>query len=346
MLRPTQSDQMNRALLIKFTSLGDLIHALPALTDAHRAYPNLRFDWMIDENFAEIATWHPIIDQVFTTSHRTWRKNLFSAIKPIVQLIRSVKCNPYDLVIDGQGNFKTAFMSLFLKAPTAGFDHQSIREPIAAFAYQKTYAISWNLHAIDRLRQLFAMSLNYPCPTTPPDFAIDRSRFTPLPFSLPQNYFVFIHNASWQTKLWPEVHWKKLIHWSTQKGHTVFLPWGNAEEKQRAERLALNEKAVVLPKLSLSQIGTLLSTAKACVSMDTGLSHLAAALHIPSIILYGSTDSGLIGTSGNNQFHLQSPLPCAPCKQKRCRFTNTSPPSCLAQISPEQVFETLFYIIG
>ncbi|HSX38355.1 MAG TPA: lipopolysaccharide heptosyltransferase I [Chlamydiales bacterium] len=336
---------MKRILLIKFTSLGDLIHALPAVTDASNAYPDLKIDWMIDENFAEVATWHRSVDQIFLTSHRTWAKKIFKSIQPISSLIRSVRKTTYDLVIDGQGNFKTALMALFMRGPTAGFDRKSVREWIASFAYQRTFAASKSAHAIDRLRTLFASSLGYPYPTIPPDFGIEKSRF----FSsllIPKPYIVFIHNASWDTKLWPKEHAKTLIHWITEKGYKVLLPWGNEKEKGRASELCVNQDAILLPKLTLSAIGSLLCEAKACISMDTGLSHLAAALNVPSITLYGSTHSGLIGTCGNEQFHLQSQIPCAPCNQKKCRFPGPSlNPPCLAALTPQQVVQSLVQIL-
>lgn len=341
---------MKRVLLIKFTSLGDLIHVFPALTDAVRAHPELKFDWMIDENFAEIAKWHSAVNQVFKTSHRTWRKGFFAAIKPIVNLICKVRKTKYDLVIDGQGNFKTALMSLFTRGPTAGFDRRSVREWVASFAYRRKYPASKKAHAIDRLRQLFALSLDYPCPTTPPDFKIDRSQFNPLPIKAAVHYIVLIYNAAWKTKIWPEVHAKRLVKLITERGYTVYLPWGNGEEKARALRVSQSSAslAVCLPKMSLSEIGSLLANAAACVTMDTGLSHLTAALNVPSITLYGPTDSRRIGTSGENQVHLVSKLPCAPCNQKTCRFSSASSsvnPLCLAELTPERVFEQLLQIL-
>jgi lipopolysaccharide heptosyltransferase I len=335
---------MKRVLLIKFTSLGDLIHALPALTDAARAHPGLKFDWMIDESFSEIATWHESVERVFATSHRTWRQGLLAALRPIGRLIGNVRETKYDLVIDGQGNFKTALMSLFTRGTTAGFDFRSVRERVASFAYRKKYPVSKKAHAIDRLRQLFAQSLDYPCPASPPDFGIHRSTFAPLPFAAAEPYIVFIPNASWKTKIWPTEHGKKLIELINQRGYTVYIPWGNEEEKERASSLAVSPLAICLPKLTLSEIGSLLAGAAAAVSMDTGLSHLSAALDVPTVTLYGATDSGLIGASGANQVHLISKLPCAPCNQKSCRFTTGNPP-CLAELTPERVFGQLWEML-
>jgi heptosyltransferase-1 len=332
---------MLRILFIKLTSLGDLIHALPALTDAYRAVPDLKVDWLIDESFSEVATWHPAVDQIFTTNHRKWRSSLFSSIGPIADTIKKLRKNEYDLVIDGQGNFKTALISLFMKGPTAGFDRKSVREPIASLAYSKKYPASWSIHAIDRLRLLLSSALNYPLPKTAPDFSIK-------PFGTidAANYLVFIPNAGWKTKLWPEDHCRKLIEMVTGAGHQILIPWGNQQEKMRAERLATNPLVKVLPKMTLSQIGKVIAQAKACVSMDTGLSHLAAALSIPTVTLYGATDSGIIGASGKNQLHLQSTLACAPCSKKQCKFPSHSlNPPCMAELTPDRVFNQLMKIL-
>lgn len=331
---------MKRILFIKMTSLGDLIHALPAFTDAKNIYPDLKIDWVIDQSFSEVAHWHTAVDQIYTTSHRNWRKNLLSSLRPISQLVKTLRSNRYDWIIDGQGNFKSALLSACMRGPKAGFDRHSIREPIASLAYGKKCSISLQAHAIQRLRELLAHCLNYSCPTTPPDFQILRDRFTPSPIPLPSSYVVFIHNAAWKTKLWPESHGLKLIQMALDEGYSILLPWGNEEERQRALRFAIDKRAIVLPKLSLSQLGTILLGAKGCLSMDTGLSHLIAALNIPAVTLYGSTDSGRIGTSGENQLHVKSSFSCSPCNKKTCRLSKTTIP-CLAELDPERVWKTL-----
>lgn len=335
---------MKRILLIKLTSLGDLIHTLPALTDANRTHPDLEIDWIIDENFQEVATWHPAVKNIFTTNHRQWRKDLISAIRPISSLIKKIRKTNYDLIIDAQGNFKTALLSLFMKGPTAGYDSKSVREPIASIAYRYKHSIVKKAHAIDRLRKLFALSLGYELPLTLPEFLIQKEKFTPPPIALPDKYVVFIHNASWKTKLWPEEHGIKLIKMLAELGFTTLLPWGNLEEKARADRLAICEKTIVLPKLSLSKLAFIIQRAKACICMDTGLSHLTAALNVPSVTLYGSTDSSLIGANGQNQLHILSNIACAPCNQKICKFPKGAlNPPCLAEITPEMVLKKLIF---
>ena len=333
---------MKRVLLIKLTSLGDLIHALPALSDAKDARPELEFDWVIDENFQEIARWHPAVKGVVTSNHRQWREALthpatFGSMSRLIAGIRAVE---YDLVIDAQGNFKTALLSMFAKGPRAGFDRHSVREWIAHLAYQRRFAVSRNAHAIERLRLLFAAALDYPVPASLPDFRLQRERFVKPKVDLPREYLVFVHSASWKTKLWPETHWEDLLKRSVQAGFRVLLPWGNSEEEARARRLAVHSGIQVLPRLSLSEMAHVLERARACVCMDTGLSHLIAALNVPSITLYGATDSGLIGASGRSQVHLRSDLDCSPCQKKTCRYSSTENP-CLRQITPERVHREL-----
>src|SRR5215467_578437 len=338
---------MQRALLIKLTSLGDLIHALPALSDAQDARPGTEFDWVVDENFQEIATWHPAVKGVITTNHREWRGSLASAEThgSIGKTIAEMRSREYALVIDGQGNFKTALLSLFSKGPRAGFDSASVREWVAHLAYQRRYAASKNAHAIDRLRRLFGAALGYPLPESAPEFRIQRERFAKPRVELPADYLVFIHNASWKTKLWPERHWTDLIAKCAQAGFRILLPWGNAQEEARAKRLATRPEVQVLPKLNLSEIGYVLAGARACVCMDTGLSHLAAALDVPAITLYGSTDSGLIGASGASQVHIKSERFCSPCQSKTCRYSSGDNP-CLELIEPERVFGELLRLTG
>jgi heptosyltransferase I len=338
-----QSENMPRILLIKLTSLGDVIHVLPAITDAYRHDPSTLFDWVIDSNFSEVATWHPAIEQIIPTNHRRWRKEPFSSStrSELFKLTHQLRSRRYDLIIDGQGNFKSALLALLAKGKTCGYDRDSIREWVAHLAYQETYSVSWKSHAIDRLRQLFAAALNYPLPTTKPDFSLLKERFKQPQIDLPSSYLIFIPNAAWETKLWPEEHWISLIEMLEET--PILLPWGNERERQRAVRLSEGRPHVtVLPKLSLSELGFVLSRAKAAVSMDTGLSHLASALEVPSVTLYGATDSGMIGTCGKNQLQIQSQIACAPCHKKKCLYpSSTLPPPCLGSITPQSVFEKL-----
>jgi heptosyltransferase-1 len=302
-----------RILILKLASMGDLIHLLPALTDAKQAHPNIVFDWVIDTHFSEIATWHKAIDQPILTDHRTWRSHLtkkstYHAINNMLRIVRNTK---YDLVIDAQGNLKTAFLSLFTKGKTAGWDGASIPEWGAHFCYSIKAFCSKKNHAITKMRSLLADTIGYSLPTSTPDYQIEINKLKAPSFPLPLNFFVFVPNASHPSKLWPTSYWKTLIKQSESLGYSILLPWGSLKEKKQAEELAAcSSNAIALPKMSLSEIGFILSQAKKVVSMDTGLSHIAAALDIPTITLYGPTDPTLTGTVGKNQIHLCSSTTC------------------------------------
>lgn len=330
---------MKRILIVKLTSLGDLIHTLPAISDVHRIYPDLAIDWMIDESFQEVALFHPAIRRIYTTNHRKWLKN-WSSVQShhaIYKLLTCVRKTKYDLIIDAQGNYKSAFLTLFSKGRKAGYDRLSAPEKVASIAYHNGYFAPKVEHAIHRLRRLFSLALSYPFPLTDPDYGIDIKRFSEPSVPLPADYVTFIHSAGWQTKLWPESHWQDLIQQTIESGYKVLLPWGSPVEEERAKRLQISKDAIVLPKLTLKELGYILQKSKAAVSVDTGLSHLAAALNIPCIDLYGPTPPNLIGAFGKNQLHLQSNLPCTPCNKKHCKL-KTDPPQCLASLSPSHVF--------
>lgn len=342
-----------RVLLIKTSSLGDVIHTLPALTDAARAIPGIRFDWVVEEGFAEIPAWHPAVDKVIPVAIRRWRKNLWQTFKSgewrrFKQRLRETK---YDLVIDAQGLLKSAWLTRYVKAPVAGLDRESAREPLASRFYQRRLAVARGQHAVERLRQLFALALGYDLPSGIGDYGLNRSRLLEKPAPVP--YVLFLHGTTWDTKHWPEAYWRELAERLGQAGIEVRLPWGNPAERARAERIATGLKnAVVLPKLNLAGIARVLAGAKACVAVDTGLGHLAAALDVPTLSLFGPTNPGLTGAYGKGQVHLGSDFPCAPCLQKKCTYQPTAEdqrrfdlkrewPLCFTRLNPERVASRL-----
>ncbi len=331
---------MKRILITKLASLGDLIHLLPALSDAASAIPGIQFDWVVDKNLQEIPLWHLSVHRVFLTNHRVWKKQLTSpnTRKEFSEVYQKLKKETYDLIIDAQGNFKSALISTIAKGKRAGWDQASIPDWGAQIFYHKKYPASKNIHAIERLRHLLAGALGYSLPSTSPDYQIDFSKFSPPTISLPTEYLLFVPIASYNSKLWPESHWKELIDLCIQSGKNILIPWGNEEEKKRAERLAISPQVTVLPRLSLNEIGHLVAKAKALVSVDTGFSHLAAALGVPCITLYGPTDPRKTGTIGANQHWIQSTQEC-PCSRK-CKFEEKTP-HCMSQIHPLSVWKDL-----
>ncbi|KRW72603.1 lipopolysaccharide heptosyltransferase I [Stutzerimonas nitrititolerans] len=293
-----------RVLLIKTSSLGDVVHTLPALTDAQRAIPGIQFDWVVEEGFAEIPAWHPAVAQVVPVAIRRWRKNLWQTLRSgewrrFKARLRETR---YDLVIDAQGLLKSAWLTRYVKAPVAGLDRDSAREPLASRVYDRRYAVPRDQHALERVRQLFAQALGYELPQGIGDYGLDRAQLA-TPGEEP--YLLFLHGTTWPSKHWPEAYWRELAERMSAFGWAIRLPWGNAEEKARAERIAEGiAGASVLPRLNLGGVAKVVAGARACVAVDTGLGHLAAALDVPCISLYGPTLPGRVGAYGRSQVHL------------------------------------------
>jgi len=281
--------------------MGDVIHALPALTDAVNAIAGIRFDWVVEEGFKEIPQWHSAVDRVIPVAIRRWRKSPldtwrngeWQAFKQELQI------REYDAVIDAQGLLKSACLIVrYARGPSFGLDKHSAKEPWASKCYTQPIAVGKEQHAVERIRQLFAAALNYQLPENPGDFAISEH----FEQSENKDYLVFNHSTTRVDKHYPEVYWRQLIELATASGWKVKLPWGNALERDRAQRLAQdNSKVEVLSKLSLCQIAQVLASAAGCISVDTGLSHLSAALDKPNITLFGPTDPGLVGGYGKSQ---------------------------------------------
>ncbi|WP_058913699.1 lipopolysaccharide heptosyltransferase RfaC [Entomohabitans teleogrylli] len=298
-----------RVLIVKTSSMGDVLHTLPALTDAQRAIPEIRFDWVVEEGFAQIPTWHSAVERVIPVALRRWRKAWFSG--PVRaerrEFRKTVRAIRYDAIIDAQGLLKSAALVTRLARGTRhGMDWQSAREPLACLFYNRRHHIDKSQHAVERIRQLFADSLGYSRPQAPGDYAIAR-HFLNDHERARAPYAVFLHATTRDNKHWPEANWRQLIALLGEQGITIKLPWGAPHEEARAKRLAEGFAYVeVLPRMSLENVARELANARFVVSVDTGLSHLTAALDRPNITLYGPTDPGLIGGYGKNQQALKS----------------------------------------
>ncbi|KMK50697.1 ADP-heptose--LPS heptosyltransferase [[Actinobacillus] muris] len=309
--------------LVKTSSMGDVIHALPALTDAQRAIPNLQVDWVVEPAFAEIPRWHSAVQNVIPIALRRWRKHLFQrqTWRQWFAYKQQLQATDYDAVIDAQGLLKSAlFATRLARGQKFGYDKQSAREGLSHHCYDHAFHIPYQQHAVERIRQLFAAALGYRLAEKTGDYGIAH-HFTKNQADQTA-YLIAIHATTRPDKHWLESHWRTTLQALTNEGRYICLPWGNEAERQRAERLAQgNPQIQVLPKLSLTALATQIALAQAVISVDTGLSHLAAALDKPNVILYGATDPKLIGAYGKNQHYLTA--------------------QGMANISPNQVLEKL-----
>lgn len=291
------------------SSLGDILHTLPALSDAHREKPSLHFHWLIEENFREIPAWNPAVKKIFSVGLRRWRKTLFKwttwkEFKTLIELLRNEK---YDLILDAQGLLKSAVFAKLAKGKRIiGFNRRCVRESLASFFYTDTFFSHPHQHAIKRLRALFAFALNYDLPASPPDYRVSNFLFPQPIFTLSKPLLIFLHGTTKVEKSYPIKNWKTLIHYANKENFHVVLLWGSKLEKKRAENLRQSTSVTVMPKLNLNEIASLFFNAQGIISVDTGLGHLAAALGVYTLSLYGPTDPHRIGTVGKNQFHLKA----------------------------------------
>ena len=292
-----------RILIVKTSSLGDVIHNLPVVGDIQQHFPQAIIDWCVEESFAAIPRLHPGVNEVIPVALRRWKKNLLSMTtwREIQAFRQKIAYYTYDLVIDTQGLLKSALLAGRAQGIKCGYAADSAREPIAARYYDRTYSVSKSAHAVSRNRLLAAAALGYT-----PDPAINFGIFSPSTVMnwLPETPFVVLLSAtSRDDKLWPEAHWIALGQQLKALGYSAILPGGSVLERERAGRLAAAiPDAIAAPPMSIPELATLLAQAKAVVGVDTGLSHLAVALNTPTVAIYTATDPGLTGVFGSGYY--------------------------------------------
>ena len=289
---------MRRILLIKTSSLGDVVHNLPVASDIARTYGDAGIDWVVEESFAAIPRLHPGVGEIIPAAVRRWRSSLFSTAtwREILRFISGLREHHYDAVIDTQGLLKSALITCAAHGKRYGLDWRSSREPLRCF-YDRTFRVPWTQHAVERNRSLAAQALGY---TLEPriDYAIGaiQQQFTWL---TAQPYAVLLHATSAESKQWPDAQWENVCKYLILNNIFCTFPWGNEAERARSEYLHTRvPDSVVPPRLPLDQVASLLAGAYLVIGVDTGLTHLAAALGRPSIGIYCATDPAATGLYG------------------------------------------------
>ena len=289
----------SRLLIIKTSSLGDVVHGLPVVSDALAANPSLQIDWVCEEAFADIPALHPGVQHVVPCAMRRWRSNWWTAQgrQEIARFREILKATSYDRVIDLQGLLKSAWITRQAVGVRHGYAWGSAREPLASFAYDQRHAVSWAQHAIARNRQLAAAALGYAV-AGEPRYGVRTNRSAPTPGSA---YMVALHSTSRDDKLWPEQLWRGLFTALAPQQLRILLPWGNAAERQRSERLAAGMPGAEVPgRMAPGALSRLFGETRFVVGVDTGLVHLAAASRAPTVALFGASDPALTGIVGDS----------------------------------------------
>lgn len=331
-----------KVLLVKMTSLGDILHTLPAVTEAADR-TGVRFDWLVEETFADIPRLHPAVEEVIPVALRRWRRAPGSALRSAEwrALRKRLKHAEYDLVLDAQGLLKSAAMVAMTRAPSAGFDRRSAREGLAARFYGTGYAVARDQHAVERLRSLFAQALGYPVPASRPDYGLSLAGSLPGAGS---RHLVLLSGSSWETKRWPTAFWQALAGLAADAGYAVQLPWGSDAEHQTARDVAdVTPNASVLPAMRLGELAEALAGAAGAIGVDGGPSHLAVAAGVPTVMLYSASDPERTGPWGAAVDVMRVAYECAPCLRRRCRFAADSPGylPCQKTVSAQSVWQGL-----
>jgi len=282
---------MTTILFVKTSSLGDVVHNCPAVSDAARAFPGAAIDWVVEEPFAGIAAMHPAVRRVIPVAVRRWRSVLWKPAtwSEIGAWRRGLRRERYDAVVDTQSLLKSALITSLALGKRHGLDRASARELLAPLFYDVRHAVARGQHAVERNRQLAALALGYSL-SGPPDYGLRA------PASAKSAYAVLLTMTSREDKLWPDERWIALAH---ELRMPTMLPWGSDAERERAQRVAAAVGGTTMPRrLGVDELASLFVGAAAVVGLDTGLTHFAAALGAPTVGIYCGSDPALTGIYG------------------------------------------------
>jgi heptosyltransferase I len=288
---------MSDILFIKTSSLGDVIHHMPAVMDARRRYPNAPFRWIVEEAFAPLVRLHPAVNEVIAVATRRWRKSPLSPATwaEVASFVGQLRKHEFEHIIDSQGLLlKSALIARIARGRRHGYDAGSIREPAASALYDVRHRVDPGLHAIVRNRILTGLALGY-APEGAVEFGLPRATSA----NRAGSYAVLLHATARPRKEWPEASWIALARALQGRNVSLVLPWGTQAERFRGERIAAAATGAVVPeRQALDMLAPLIAGASFVIGVDTGLLHLAAALGIPLIGIFVASDPGLTGPVG------------------------------------------------
>ena len=270
-----------------------MVHNCPAVTDAARSVAGAAIDWVVEAPFAPIAAMHPAVRRVIPVRVRAWRRQWWRSAtwSELGEFRRELAAERYDAIVDTQSLLKSALIARLASGTRHGMDPRSARETLASCFYQKTYPVLPGVHAVERNRRLAAAALGYSL-TGPADYGLRPvARAGDV-----KPYVVFLTMTSRADKLWDEAKWIEL---GRAIGGDIVLPWGSDVERARAERIARALPGTRVPaRMAVGEIAELLARAQAVVGVDTGLTHLAAALGVQTVGIYCGSDPALTGLYG------------------------------------------------
>ena len=293
-----KNSSMRKILIIKTSSLGDVVHNFPAISDIKLHLPNAVIDWVVEESYLPLVRLHPGVRRAIPVAIRRWRTRPLK-VETWTELgsLRSMfRRDVYDDVIDTQGLIKSGLLAYAAQGRRHGYDAASAREPIAARFYDERHHVARGQHAVTRNRELVSHALNY---RMGGDVDYGLTARAAEPHRSKDFMVVLLHSTSQPEKHWAERNWIELSERIAAVGGHVILPWGSAAERLRSDRIAASLKDAIVPEaLTIEALADLLANCRAVAGVDTGLTHLAAALGTPVAAIFCATDSRLTGVFG------------------------------------------------
>jgi heptosyltransferase-1 len=289
---------MKKVLVIKLTSLGDIVHLYPAIYDLKQKINDISIDWVVDKNFEELIEINNLVDNVISIPLRKWKHNLISIIPNILNWKNQLKEKDYDYIIDAQGLIKSSIIS---RGTVFGFDRFSVKEKLSCLFYDKKINIPNDVLAISKNRKLFQEIFNYKINLNEINFGINTSDLISKNdqvnyySKLSNKYVIFFHATSRDSKKYDINSWKILAEYLINNyRYNIVLPYGNNKELLEAKKIKeiINHKNVMVPEkiLSYKDLSVLISNSNFVFGVDTGLVHLANALNKPLIAIYVDTN--------------------------------------------------------
>ncbi|MBU9548238.1 lipopolysaccharide heptosyltransferase I [Burkholderia multivorans] len=293
---------MNRILIVKVTSLGDVVQTLPVVADIHRAFPGVTVDWAVDESCAEVVRWHPGVSTVLCAPLRRFKKLRNAGdLKAITASIGALRAHRYDAVIDLHGVYKSAIIAALARAARrVGYQTQDLGETGARFAYSHRFGPRPACDAWHGMRVSAGEALGY-VPEGAATYGIVAPQHADLPPAVRSGapFMLLFHATSNPDKKWPADRWAALATRMMARGLRVLLPWGSPAEHDDAQDIAARAPgAIVLPAMSVRALGAAIGRAALVVGVDTGFVHMAHALRRPTVMIFVATSRHHCGIGG------------------------------------------------
>jgi lipopolysaccharide heptosyltransferase I len=340
-----------KILVIKPSSLGDIIHSLPFLKALKDNFRDAHIEWVISKNFKDILEGNPLINKLIVFDKDSWKKpgNLLKTIKEMKALVKTLKLEHYDLVVDLQGLLRSGLITFFASSPLkVGF--KQAREG-SRFFYNRKIPVNSDLHAVDKCLKI-AKAIRKEQSTEHRAQNTEKIEFPLYIYKeakenvrkllgglKEKEYVVIVPSARWETKRWPAGNFSRLI----SKLPVQCVIAGSSADKNVAQKVIDSSESSIINlcgRTNLKELIALIAGAKVVVSNDSGPMHIGAALGVPVIALFGPTDpvkTGPYGWQGNKNLKvIRTPIPCSPCFKRKCKD-----PLCMRGISVDTVLEEI-----